>query len=290
MADMVCVLAPGGTGMGWGGEWLPSAAVSFSALSTETSVKAAPTLSSSGLCPPPLRPLPGPSQLPLLPRHQASRLGSPDTLCSLIHADASLWKVCACHLASSFRILSMTSHPFKKRCQILCHPALESGPALASAPPASLTPRPLDTPSPTGGPVRPARWVGSPMLFSSSGDFVQVSTASDTSTQPGCPQPVLPVASPGCDPLTHLLPGSPPGQELPKGKPGGRWRGPGGQERGPQHRSGTRTLTHVLPFGLEVGLKAAGNTALRVLASPGGRPEPQGHPFSRWSKPALGPV
>ena len=88
--------------MGRGGEWLLSAAVSFSALFTETSVKAALTPSSSGLSPLPSRPLPGPSQLPLLPRHQASLSGSPDTLCSLLHADASLWKVCACHSVSSF--------------------------------------------------------------------------------------------------------------------------------------------------------------------------------------------
>lgn len=181
--------------MGRGGEWLPSAAVSFSALSTETSVKATPTLSSSGLCPPPLRPLPGPSQLTLLPRHQASHLGSPDTLCSLIHADASLWKVCACHSASSFCIPSMTSHPFKKRCQILCHPALESGPALGSAPPASLTPRPPDTPAPTGGPVRPARWA----LPCSSHHL----GTSCKCPQPPTPPPSLDVLSLSC--LSHLL-------------------------------------------------------------------------------------
>ena len=78
------------------------AAVSFSAPFTETSIKAAPTLSGSGLSLPASRPLPGPSQLSLLPRYQASLLGSPDTLCFLLHTDASFWKVCACHSISSF--------------------------------------------------------------------------------------------------------------------------------------------------------------------------------------------
>ena len=45
-----------------------------------------------------------------------------------------------------------------------------------------------------------------------------MSAASYASTQPGRPQPVLPEAAPGrrIHPI-HLLPGSPPGWELPKG-------------------------------------------------------------------------